>query len=118
MTPYYGNYNYMQPSYTQQYLQQPQRPQPVSDDRIWVTGEAGAKGYIVAPGCTVTLWDSEAPVIWLKGANAQGIPALQRLTYQYADLAPATPGPDFEGRLAKIEERIKQLETKGESDHD
>lgn len=109
---YYGNYNY-QP-YAQQYT--PQRPQQLSDDRVWVTGEAGAKGYLVAPGCTATLWDSEGAVIWLKSANMQGIPALQRLTYQYADLTPTAPMPNYEDRLARIEERIAQLE-KGDNEN-
>ena len=44
---------------------------------IWVQGEAGAKSYLVAPNSTVQLWDSEAQVIYLKSADASGMPSMK-----------------------------------------
>ena len=41
---------------------------------IWVSGEAGAKAYLVAPNNTVQLWDSESQTIYLKSADACGMP--------------------------------------------
>ena len=49
--------------------------------RIWVQGEAGARSYLVAPGSTVELWDSEAPTIYLKSADAAGMPSIKTLDY-------------------------------------
>ena len=49
---------------------------------IWVQGEAAAKSYLVAPGCTVPLWDSEDKVIYLKSADVSGMPSMKILDYQ------------------------------------
>lgn len=48
---------------------------------IWVQGEAGAKSYLVAPNNTVQLWDSEEQVIYLKSADASGMPSMKVLDY-------------------------------------
>lgn len=48
---------------------------------IWVQGEAGAKSYMVAPNNTVTLWDSENQTIYLKSADASGMPSIKTLDY-------------------------------------
>ena len=57
-----------QPMYSQ--------PQQVQNGIIWVQGEAGAKSYLVAPNNTVQLWDSEAQTIYLKSADASGMPSM------------------------------------------
>ena len=48
---------------------------------IWVQGEAGAKSYLVAPNQTVVLWDSEQNSIYLKSADASGMPSIKILDY-------------------------------------
>ena len=48
---------------------------------IWVQGEAGAKSYLVAPNTTVQLWDSEEQIIYLKSADASGMPSMKILDY-------------------------------------
>jgi hypothetical protein len=48
---------------------------------IWVQGEAGAKSYMVAPNNTVQLWDSEAQTIYLKSADASGMPTMKIIDY-------------------------------------
>ena len=58
---------------------------------IWVQGESGAKSYMVAPNQTVVLWDSESQVIYLKSANASGLPSMQILDYTIRDNTPQTP---------------------------
>ena len=55
--------------------------QPAYQNKIWVIGEAGAKSYLVAPNSTVDLWDSEAPVIYIKSADASGMPSMKVLDY-------------------------------------
>lgn len=58
---------------------------------IWVQGEAGAKSYLVAPNNTVQLWDSEAQVIYLKSADASGMPSMKVLDYTIRDARPIAP---------------------------
>lgn len=48
---------------------------------LWVQGEAGAKSYLVAPNTTVVLWDSEAQTIYIKSADASGMPSIKTLDY-------------------------------------
>lgn len=89
----YNNYNYPGVFPPQGYQSQsfpqslgapqpPQNSQNIGNGAIWVQGEAGAKSYIVAAGNTVILWDSEKinsekPVIYIKSADAQGVPSMQ-----------------------------------------
>lgn len=73
----------------QQQAQQPQ-PQPAqqSNGIIWVQGEAGAKSYLVAPNTTVQLWDSESDVIYLKSADASGMPSMKVIDYKIRNNSP------------------------------
>ena len=66
-----------QPMYQQPMMQQQQQQTGIN----WVQGEAGAKAYIVAPGQTVQLWDSEEKIIYLKSADASGMPSMKILDY-------------------------------------
>lgn len=72
------------PQYQQQY--QPQVQQQNSGP-IWIQGEAAAKSYLVAPGTTVALWDSESQTIFLKSADASGMPSMKVLDYTIRDLS-------------------------------
>ena len=67
-----------QPVYQQQ---QYQAPQQQNNGIIWVQGEQAAKSYLVAPNTTVQLWDSEEKVIYLKSADASGMPSIKILDY-------------------------------------
>ena len=58
----------------------PSQPmQQQSSQIIWVSGEAGAKSYLVAPGNTVMLLDAENSVFYLKSADASGMPLPLRI---------------------------------------
>lgn len=79
-------------------MYQPYQPQqfnnynyPSNNNLTWVTGEAGAKSYLVAPNSTATLWDSEAQVIYLKSADASGMPSMKILDYTIRDNGANTP---------------------------
>lgn len=68
----YGLNNYQPMS---QPMTPPATPQPTtSSNPIWVQGEAGAKSYLIAPGMSQMLFDSEAQVFYLKSADASGMP--------------------------------------------
>ena len=58
---------------------------------IWVQGEAGAKSYLVAPNTTVQLWDSENQVIYLKSADASGMPSMKILDYKIREATQSIP---------------------------
>jgi hypothetical protein len=58
----------------------PSQPKP-TEGFIWVQGEAGAKAYLVAPNNTVMLWDSENPIIYVKSADASGMPSMKILDF-------------------------------------
>lgn len=60
--------------------QQPQQPQ-ASNGLIWVQGEAGARGYMVAPGQSVLLMDSERQTMYLKSADGSGMPTMRIYDY-------------------------------------
>lgn len=67
--------------YQPNYQQQQNASQTQNNSIIWVSGEAGAKAYLVAPNTTVQLWDSEEQVIYLKSADASGMPSMRILDY-------------------------------------
>lgn len=86
--PQYQPMQYSQPMQISQPAMQPQsqpqvqtQPQPQNVNLIWVQGEAGAKSHLVAPNTTVPLWDSEAQRIFLKSADAAGMPSMKILNY-------------------------------------
>ena len=60
-------------------MQQPQMQQnPVAQGGVqWVSGEQEARGYLIAPNSAVALWDSTAPTVYLKQADASGKPTLK-----------------------------------------
>lgn len=63
----------------------------------WVQGEAGAKSFLVGPNQTVSLWDSEAQIIYLKSADASGMPSMKILDYtirENPNIPPKTPVND------------------------
>lgn len=97
--PYYQPYQpaYYQPPMADQLTQlrqqpfqampQQQAPQQ-SPSIVWVQNEMEAANYLVAPNSAVTLWDSNAPVVYLKQADASGKPSMK--TY---DLVERTQRP-------------------------
>ena len=86
--PYYQNPYYPQPmpdnlmQMRQQQMMQP-APPPVPQNPVatggvqWVRGEQEARGSLLAPNSAVALWDSTAPTVYLKQADASGKPTLK-----------------------------------------
>ena len=86
--PYYQNPYYPQPmpdnlmQLRQQQMMQPAPPSvpqnPVATGGAqWVSSEQEARGYLIAPNSAVALWDSTAPTVYLKQADASGKPTLK-----------------------------------------
>lgn len=62
---------------------------PDSTGLNWVQGEAGAKSWMIAPGSTVLLMDSEAQRFYLKSADMNGVPAMR--TFEYSEIGAQKP---------------------------
>lgn len=112
-------YNYFYP-YQQPYQSAPSQ----NNSLIWVQGEAGAKSYLVAPNNTVQLWDSESQTIYLKSADATGMPSMRILDYTIRDAQPPQNTPltqktdiptreEFNALKAQIEALKKEIERSG-----
>lgn len=98
--------------------------QPSAGGIIWVSGEAGAKAYLVAPNNTVQLWDSENQTIYLKSADASGMPSMKVLDYTIRESPQNGSNSSFSGMNDKtpvyatkddfksISERIEELQQK------
>lgn len=114
-----GNYypqQYNQPQQVQSVPQiQPQQPQPassvVNSGIIWVQGEAGAKSYLVAPNTTVQLWDSERQTIYLKSADASGMPSIKTLDYTIREIPnnSVSLAPNFDSKAFATKEEVNIL---------
>ena len=86
-------YGYQNPYYPQpmpdnlmqmRQQQMPQIPQmqqmanPIPQSGVqWVNGEMEARNWMVAPNAAIALWDSSAPTVYLKQADASGKPTLK-----------------------------------------
>jgi len=106
-------YNYFPTNY-----QPYQMPQQHNSFVQWVQGEAAAKSFPVAPNTSVPLFDSEANVIYIKSADASGMPSIKILDYTVRDNTPKSaeiqPQSDFVTRneLADIKKEISALKAK------
>lgn len=122
-SPYYNPY---QPYYQQYQQMSPTQMSGTSQTNgiIWVQGEAGAKSYMVAPNNTVQLWDSESQTIYLKSADASGMPSMRTLDYTIRSnpsqmpqnaFSDANPNIPTREELKALEERINGLQLKIEN---
>ena len=70
---------------------------------------------MVAPNNTVALWDSESQTVYLKSADASGMPSMRVLDYQIRDNTPASPimgaKTDFatKGDISIIQSQIDEI---------
>lgn len=88
--PYYGGY--YNPGFT------PAQPAQQNPGIIWVSGEAGAKAYLVGAGQSVLLMDSENACFYIKTTDASGMPMPLRV-FDYKERtaqAPAVKTPEMD----------------------
>lgn len=118
----YGNYfNYQQP-YFQNY--QPQMTSNTQSSQnsgiLWVQGEAGAKSYMVAPGQSVMLMDSETNTFYIKSSDMSGMPMPLRV-FDYTERKSDEKSevkkeitPNLEDYITRTEFEKRLAEMKGE----
>lgn len=77
-------------SQMQNYQQSISQPAPqVNQGLLWVSGEVGAKSYLVAPNSTVLLMDSDSSRFYLKSADGAGMPSLR--IFEYTEVSQNAP---------------------------
>ena len=122
---YYQPYQPYQPPMADQLMQLRQNQyqpniqqvpqQQAAPSIVWVQNEMEAVNYLVAPNSAVTLWDSNAPVVYLKQADASGKPSMKIYDLversQRPAQAPQTPAVEYAplSRLEALEARLNEL---------
>lgn len=83
--------------------QQPQNPNP---GFVWVQGEAAARSFMVAPGATVLLMDSDSNRFYIKIADPSGMPSMRVFEYTEVDpnAARQQPAQDMTAQYVTREE--------------
>lgn len=101
---------YYAPQYQAQQFQQPQTAQQ-NNGITWIQGEAAAKSYLVGANNSVVLFDSESQTIYIKSADASGMPSMKILDYTIRTNTPGNvpvgasvaPAVDLSGYVTKAE---------------
>ena len=122
---YYQPYQPYQPPMADQLMQLRQNQyqpnmqqvpqQQAAPSIVWVQNEMEAANYLVAPNSAVTLWDSNAPVVYLKQADASGKPSMKIYDLvertQRPAQAPQAPAVEYAplSRLEALEARLNEL---------
>lgn len=70
-------------------MYQPMQQNLSTNGLLWVQGEAGAKSYLVAPGNTLLLLDSEADKFYIKSVDPNGMPQMRTFEYREVTNVPA-----------------------------
>lgn len=99
---YYNPYNFQQPYNN---FQQTQQPQTTYHPLTFVSGLVGAQAFIVSPGQTVYLMDSQNKMLHIKAADNQGRYTLQSFTLTDAN-KPTNDIDSVNSRLTKLEEAV------------
>lgn len=114
------NYNYPWNSNGAQF--QTNTQQGYNNNINWVQGESGAKSFIVAPGQSVLLMDSENNVFYIKSSDNSGMPMPLRI-FDYTEriVTPKTEATslnvdyvtreEFEKRLKEITNAEQRVST-------
>lgn len=124
VNPYQTYQNGYQPQALQNQGYSPSYPAPCSNGINWVSGESGAKSWMVGRGETVLLMDSENQVFYIKSADASGMPLPLRV-FDYTERTQNVPNgtqnaqkdtecvyitrSEFDDLRAKYEELEKQI---------
>lgn len=87
----------------------------------WVQGEAAAKAWNVPPNASAVLWDTEAPLIYIKTADQMGMPSMRIIQWsEYrpqppqslsagGEYAPISAIRDLEQKIEALQRRINEM---------
>lgn len=120
---YMNPYQPYQDQLSQLRSNQYQMPQQNTCAINWVQGEAGAKAWIVNPGASVLLMDSEAQRFYIKSTDQTGMPTMRVFEYKEVNnTAPAEQMPpngfvtrdefeDLKSRMERLSESVQKAVT-------
>lgn len=136
-TPNYGGYQggyqngfYMAQPYQQiqqpTQLAQPQAQNGAQNGLNWVEGPEAAKAYTVPPNCTLVLFDTKTPTMYIKSADMSGMPSTRTFKIEEIGDVPvgatsrseASPNisreeiEGFENRISALEKQIQGMTAK------
>lgn len=79
---------------------------------LWVSGEIGAKSWVVPPNQTVLLMDSESARFYIKSSDNAGMPTMK--TYEYKEISQPVPvvTHNYDDEIAQLKEKIQELSDK------
>ena len=97
--PYSDRLAQLQNQYQQTVTVPQVQPAPINQGLLWVSGEVGAKSYLVAPNSTVLLMDSDAQRFYLKSADNAGMPSLR--VFEYSEVTSAAVSAPNAANLAE-----------------
>lgn len=80
--------------------------QQVNQGLLWVSGEVGAKSYLVAPNSTVLLMDSDAQRFYLKSADNAGMPSLRIFEYSEVTNIPQNAQQALNTDLKELDDKF------------
>lgn len=100
--------NYFPMNYQQPFYQQPQ-----NNGVVWVQGIEGAKAHPVGAGQAVLLMDSDSDCLYLKSADASGMPSLRIFDYKERTNTPQKPQNEAVGDFL-TEEDLSDYVTKND----
>jgi len=89
-------------------MQTPQQSSGISVVQIQ-GGEQTAKSYLVAPNTTVQLWDMEEKTLFIKSADASGMPSLKVLDFTVRGEAPAKKEYATKDELNALADKIREM---------
>lgn len=78
---------------------------------LWVQGEAGAKSYMVAPGNTVLLLDSEADRFYIKSVEPNGLPQMR--SFEYKEITGMVPAAAYPAQQNQTADHVTREELDG-----
>ena len=82
--PYQPQMFYPQNNYQPNYQMPQAQPQQNNNGLVWVSGEVGAKSFLVAPNTSILLMDSEGDRFFIKTTDASGMPTIR--TFEYKEI--------------------------------
>lgn len=87
-------------------------PQPTISGPYYVSGDAGARGYLVAANTTVLLFDADpdASTFWLKSADAAGMPSMRTFDYTERTNAPKAAQTPVQAPMAPDVEYVPRAD--------
>lgn len=135
--PSYGGYQggyqngYYMPQPYQQVQQATQLAQPQAQNGAqnglnWVEGAEAAKAYPVPPNCTLVLFDTKNPIMYIKSADMSGMPSTRTFRIEEigdvpigaagkSEMPPSVSREEIEGfenRISALEKQIQGMAAK------